>query len=100
MIWNGVMPAITTCFDSNYAVDHKFMVHCVVAVEAGCNRGHYAVPNHLFPPDISLSSGAEVSDMAKKLPKRTGEIGGRVDSGFQLNKNSVAGPQILPWHGA
>jgi 4-hydroxy-tetrahydrodipicolinate synthase len=37
MIWNGVMPAITTCFDSNYAVDHKFMAeHCRWLLENGC----------------------------------------------------------------
>jgi 1-pyrroline-4-hydroxy-2-carboxylate deaminase len=37
MIWNGVMPAITTCFDSNYAVDHKFMVeHCRWLLDSGC----------------------------------------------------------------
>ncbi|HEY6184662.1 MAG TPA: dihydrodipicolinate synthase family protein [Terriglobales bacterium] len=37
MIWNGVMPAITTCFDSNYAVDHKFMAdHCRWLLDNGC----------------------------------------------------------------
>src|SRR5947207_6887295 len=37
MIWNGVMPAITTCFDSNYAVDHKFIAeHCRWLLENGC----------------------------------------------------------------
>jgi len=37
MIWNGVMPAITTCFDSNYAVDHKFVAeHCRWLLENGC----------------------------------------------------------------
>ena len=29
----------------------------------------------------------------------TGKIGGRTDSAFQPNRNSVAAPQILPWHG-
>jgi dihydrodipicolinate synthase/N-acetylneuraminate lyase len=37
MIWNGVMPAITTCFDSNYAVDHRFMAqHCRWLLDSGC----------------------------------------------------------------
>src|SRR5256714_10815931 len=37
MIWNGVMPAITTCFDNNYAVDHKFIAkHCRWLLENGC----------------------------------------------------------------
>jgi 1-pyrroline-4-hydroxy-2-carboxylate deaminase len=37
MNWTGVMPAITTCFDHNYQVDHKFMAeHCQWLVERGC----------------------------------------------------------------
>ena len=37
MNWKGVMPAITTCFDRNYQVDHKFMVeHCQWLIERGC----------------------------------------------------------------
>ena len=37
MDWTGVMPAITTCFDRNYQVDHKFMAeHCQWLIERGC----------------------------------------------------------------
>lgn len=37
MIWSGVMPAITTCFDNNYAVDHRFMaIHCRWLLDNGC----------------------------------------------------------------
>lgn len=37
MNWTGVMPAITTCFDRNYQVDHKFIAeHCQWLVERGC----------------------------------------------------------------
>jgi 1-pyrroline-4-hydroxy-2-carboxylate deaminase len=37
MIWSGVIPAITTCFDSNYAVDHQFMAkHCRWLLDNGC----------------------------------------------------------------
>src|SRR5690348_115724 len=37
MNWKGVMPAITTCFDRNYQVDHKFMTeHCQWLIERGC----------------------------------------------------------------
>ncbi len=37
MNWTGVIPAITTCFDSNYKVDHVFMAHhCQWLVENGC----------------------------------------------------------------
>ena len=37
MNWTGVMPAITTSFDRNYQVDHKFIAeHCQWLVERGC----------------------------------------------------------------
>jgi len=37
MKWQGVMPAITTCFDQNDKVDHAFMArHCRWLVENGC----------------------------------------------------------------
>ena len=37
MNWNGVMPAITTCFDRNYEVDHGFLAeHCRWLLDNGC----------------------------------------------------------------
>ena len=37
MNWNGVMPAITTCFDPKLRVDHEFMAsHCRWLLENGC----------------------------------------------------------------
>lgn len=37
MNWNGVMPPITTCFDSNLEVDHGFMQrHCRWLLDNGC----------------------------------------------------------------
>jgi 4-hydroxy-tetrahydrodipicolinate synthase len=37
MNWNGVMPAITTCFDENHAVDLSFMAgHCRWLLDNGC----------------------------------------------------------------
>jgi len=37
MNWTGVIPAITTCFDANYKVDHAFIAeHCRWLVENGC----------------------------------------------------------------
>jgi 4-hydroxy-tetrahydrodipicolinate synthase len=37
MNWKGVMPAITTCFDKNYDVDHGFMAgHCRWLLDNGC----------------------------------------------------------------
>lgn len=37
MNWNGVMPAITTCFDQNLQVDHSFMTdHCRWLLDNGC----------------------------------------------------------------
>jgi 4-hydroxy-tetrahydrodipicolinate synthase len=53
MIWNGVMPAITTCFDANYAVDHKFMAeHCRWLLDNGCSG---------LVPLGSLGEGATLS---------------------------------------
>ncbi len=38
MDWKGVMPAVTTCFDDRYRVDHKFMAeHCRWMVDNGCS---------------------------------------------------------------
>jgi len=37
MNWNGVMPAITTCFDENLEVDHGFIAkHCRWLLDNGC----------------------------------------------------------------
>jgi len=37
MKWNGVIPAITTCFKSGSEIDHAFMTaHCQWLVENGC----------------------------------------------------------------
>lgn len=37
MEWKGVMPAITTCFDKNYKIDHEFTArHVKWLVENGC----------------------------------------------------------------
>jgi 4-hydroxy-tetrahydrodipicolinate synthase len=37
MNWKGVMPAITTCFDEDYSVDHDFMAkHCHWLLDNGC----------------------------------------------------------------
>lgn len=37
MNWAGVMPAMTTAFDSNYAVDHTFLAqHCAWLLGNGC----------------------------------------------------------------
>jgi len=37
MNWEGVMPAITTCFNEDLSVDHAFMAeHCRILLEGGC----------------------------------------------------------------
>lgn len=37
MNWNGVTPAITTCFDANLTVDHAFLAeHCRWLLDHGC----------------------------------------------------------------
>jgi len=38
MIWKGVMPAITTCFDEALQIDHGFLAdHCRWLLDNGCN---------------------------------------------------------------
>jgi 1-pyrroline-4-hydroxy-2-carboxylate deaminase len=38
MIWKGVMPAITTCFDEALRIDHAFLAeHCRWLLENGCS---------------------------------------------------------------
>ena len=38
MIWKGVMPAITTCFDETLQIDHGFLAeHCRWLLDNGCN---------------------------------------------------------------
>src|SRR5437660_10714307 len=37
MKWQGVMPAITTCFDKSLGIDHGFMAeHCRWLLDNGC----------------------------------------------------------------
>jgi 4-hydroxy-tetrahydrodipicolinate synthase len=37
MNWNGVMPAVTTCFSEDLAVDHRFVAeHCGWLLDNGC----------------------------------------------------------------
>jgi dihydrodipicolinate synthase/N-acetylneuraminate lyase len=37
MNWNGVMPALTTCFNHDFAVDHDFVAeHCCWLLDNGC----------------------------------------------------------------
>jgi dihydrodipicolinate synthase/N-acetylneuraminate lyase len=37
MIWKGVMPAVTTCFDENCGIDYGFMAaHCGWLLDNGC----------------------------------------------------------------
>jgi 4-hydroxy-tetrahydrodipicolinate synthase len=53
MNWNGVMPAITTCFDGDLQVDHAFMAkHCRWLLDAGCTG---------IVPLGSLGEGATLS---------------------------------------
>jgi 4-hydroxy-tetrahydrodipicolinate synthase len=38
MNWKGVLPAVTTPFDQDYQVDHRFMAdHCRTLLDNGCN---------------------------------------------------------------
>ena len=63
MNWNGVMPAITTCFDANLQVDHGFMAkHCRWLLDAGCTG---------IVPLGSLGEGATLSFDEKVQVLRT-----------------------------
>ena len=63
MNWNGVMPAITTCFDAELAVDHGFMAkHCNWLLDNGCT-GIVALG--------SLGEGATLSYGERKEVLRT-----------------------------
>jgi len=58
MKWTGVMPAITTCFDREYKIDHDFVAkHCRWLVESGCTG---------IVPLGSLGEGATL-EYAEKL---------------------------------
>src|SRR5437870_6569579 len=71
MNWNGVMPAITTCFDANLQVDHGFMTkHCRWLLDAGC-QGIVALG--------SLGEGATLSfdEKVQILQTCVGAVNGR-----------------------
>src|SRR3954453_11054639 len=63
MEWNGVLPAITTCFDNNLEVDHGFMTeHCRWLVDNGCKG---------IVPLGSLGEGATLNGEEKIAILRT-----------------------------
>ena len=63
MNWNGVMPAITTCFDAKLQVDHGFMTkHCQWLLDNGCTG---------VVPLGSLGEGATLSLAEKAQILRT-----------------------------
>ncbi len=71
MKWNGVMPAMTTCFDNNMAVDHEFMsLHARWMLDNGCT-GIVLLG--------SLGEGATIGFEEKKsiLANVVGSVGGR-----------------------
>src|SRR5947209_7434105 len=72
MNWSGVMPAITTCFDEDSRVDHRFMTeHCRVLLDNGCtgivplgSLGEGATLSHREKVDILRSCVAAVRGKA------------------------------------
>lgn len=63
MNWKGVMPAITTCFDTDLAVDHGFIAgHCSWLLDSGCTG---------IVPLGSLGEGATLSFDEKLQVVRT-----------------------------
>src|SRR5580698_2967802 len=76
------------------------VVNAEIFIEASCNGGHHALPVHAVPPDIALSAVVSVcATFVARLSMRAGKIGGRTESALHPKRNSVAGPQTLPWHG-
>lgn len=63
MNWNGVMPAITTCFNTDLKVDHGFVAqHCRWLLDSGCTG---------VVPLGSLGEGATLSSEEKVQVVRT-----------------------------
>src|SRR5262245_11920253 len=70
--WRGVIPAMTTAFDDDGAVDHAFVAgHCRWMVDAGCSG---------LVPLGSLGEGATLGfeEKAALLETIVGAVGGRV----------------------
>ena len=85
MNWKGVMPAISTCFDENYRVDHEFMKrHCRWLLDEGCT-GIIALG--------TLGEGATLSFDEKLQVLRTciGAADGRAPVAAGISSLSTAG---------
>jgi 4-hydroxy-tetrahydrodipicolinate synthase len=84
MKWKGVMPAITTCFDKNYEVDHGFIAgHCRWLLDNGCTG---------IVPLGSLGEGATLGFEEKLRILRTciGALSGRAPVTASVSALSTA----------
>src|SRR5579862_4158039 len=74
-----------------WSIPRFFVKHVVIA-----GITPFQFMNASYDRTVFATLRAVISD---RLSTRTGKIGGRKESTFQLNRNWVAVPQTLPWHG-
>src|SRR5580658_331394 len=89
----AVVQQPVTMFRQEAVIDTK-----IFGKTGGDGREH-TLPVHDRPPVTSLCWSCDWAVTAAKVSTRAGNTGGRTESGFQLNRNCVAGPQTRPWHG-
>ena len=74
MNWNGVMPAITTCFKADLSVDHGFMAeHCRWLLENGCT-GIVALGSLGEGATLSFDEKREILRSCVQAVKRRGPV--------------------------
>ena len=74
MNWNGVMPAITTCFKADLSVDHGFMAeHCRWLLENGCT-GIVALGSLGEGATLSFDEKREILRTCVQAVKRRGPV--------------------------
>ena len=74
MNWNGVMPAITTCFNQDLSVDHPFVAeHCRWLLDNGCT-GIVALGSLGEGATLSFDEKLEVLRTCVKAVKGRGPV--------------------------
>jgi len=89
MKWQGVMPAITTCFDKSLGIDHGFMAeHCRWLVDNGC-RG--------VGPNGSLGEYSSLTDDERRRVARTAIEAVGEDGVVVVGVHGVGAHQAQRW---
>ncbi|MGH9496821.1 MAG: dihydrodipicolinate synthase family protein [Candidatus Sulfotelmatobacter sp.] len=90
MNWKGVMPAITTCFDTDLAVDHAFMAeHCRWLVQNGCS-GIVALGSLGEGATLSFDEKREILQNCVKVVASTAPVVAAVSSISTLESVALA----------